>query len=480
MYSLKEGQIDRLLKLTNNKKHRLILLLMLDCGLGVSRCASLRISSFDFGKRILNLGNKVVSISDRCYDLLSEYISGINHPRMALLQKQHSHKVMKNNQSNFYSKVLHTKNSFLFPSKNGHMCRKSINKFLERLAKKHPEFCGIHPKVIQDQFVSNSSTASKSSLFLDKLKGFFFTKKRKQVINLDSEISKIGLKTFGRKNEIEKIGRLLEKKVNIMILGGTGVGKSHLINCLVSNYKEKVLKLDDCYEIKRSLVNILMFLYKEDKDALKNELYPEFDYDALFNHLQKDSMTNLCKEIIKATSKNEYLLVIDSCDRITPRGVKILEELKDHFCILTSAREVPLNKSSFLWNFEMIRLKNLERRFAIGLICHLSNGMQIEDSWLFRNHVFEQSVGNPRVICELIDRYRKEVVVTCDVVREIRHSGSLKEYDCSWFVIIFLGVISCMRFMSHELGNDSLRFIGGCSVLGLLVFRSLFSKRRRL
>ena len=84
-------------------------------------------------------------------------------------------------------------------------------------------------------------------------------------------------------------------------------------------------------------------------------------------------------------------------------------ELKDYFCISTAAREMPLNKSSFLWNFEIVRLKNLERKFALGLIYHLSDGMQIEDQWLFRNHVFEQSVGNPRGVDLLGDRHARRV-----------------------------------------------------------------------
>ncbi len=474
MYSLKEGQIDRLLKLVDNKRHKLILLLMIDCGIGVSDCVCLKVSDFDFSKRILKIRNKVISVSDRCYDLLTGYISNIKDLKVdSFLFSGTAKEDLKNG--------------------NGHLCRKSVNKFLERLGKRHLEFCGIHPKALQMAGINSNplkeySLIKKAAWNIKSILGFQkhkdsvgFNNQMLRFLQHDKEIfNDQKLKTFGRKSELERIGKLLGKSVNVMILGGGGVGKSHLIDRLVDGYEGKVLRLDDCYEIKRSLVNILMFLYKGDKDALKKELYPEFDYDALVNHLQKDSMSNLCKEIIKVTKKNEYLLVIDSCDRITPRGIKILEELKDHFCILTAAREMPLNKSSFLWNFEIVRLKNLERRFALGLIHTLSKGLEIEDFVLFRNHVFEQSVGNPRVICELIERYRKEVVVTSDVVREVRHSGGLKEFDCSWFVIVFLGIISCLRFMSHELGNDSLRFIGGCSVLGLLIFRSLFSKRRRL
>ncbi len=469
MYLLKEGQTKRLLNVIDNQKHKLILLFMLDCGLKVSQCISLKISSFDFGKRIIKTGIPV-KIPDRCYELLSNYISSIKNLNYESFLFPASASKMRNN------------------SNRKHICRKSINKFLERLAKKYPEFHGIHPKALQ-LARPECSIANEDSLLnkaLGRFKNAFgFKKRRHEIFHFvqddkgENDSSYDKSKTFGRKDELKKIQKFLEKKINVMLLGGVGVGKSHLINCLVNQFKSKILRLDDCYEIKKSLINILLFLYKNDKDTLKNELYPDYNYDALLNHLQRDSMSNLCKEIIKITAKNEYLLVIDSCDRITPRGVKILEELKDHFSILSSAREIPINKSSFLWNFEIVRMKNLERRFALGMIMHLSRNMDIEDVSLFRNHIFEQSVGNPRVIMELIERYKKEVVVTPDIVREVRHTGSLKEYDCSLFIILFFGFLSCLRFMSHELGNDSLRFIGGCSVLLMLLIRNVLSKRKK-
>ena len=83
--------------------------------------------------------------------------------------------------------------------------------------------------------------------------------------------------------------------------------------------------------------------------------------------------------MIKITQQHEYLLVIDNVDKITPRAIKALESLKDHFTILTTAREVPLNKSSFLWNFEIIPIKPLSRKHSLALIQQLSQGIEIED-----------------------------------------------------------------------------------------------------
>lgn len=138
-------------------------------------------------------------------------------------------------------------------------------------------------------------------------------------------------------------------------------------------------------------------------------LYGDYDLDKLHQHLQRDSIASLTREMIKITQKHEYLLLIYNVDKITPRAIKALESLKDHFTILTSAREVPLKKSSFLWNFEILPIKPLARTHSLTLIQRLSHGLEIEDFTLYRNHIYEQTEGNPRDMVELIDRYKKKL-----------------------------------------------------------------------
>ena len=126
----------------------------------------------------------------------------------------------------------------------------------------------------------------------------------------------------------------------------------------------------------------------------------------------------------RKTSPNEYILMIENVDGITAKGMKCIEMLKDHFTIITTAREVSINKTSFLWNFQIIDLEPLPRQDALELIYRLSYDIEIENMEVFRNHIYEQSDGNPRVIFEMCERYRKETIVTSDIVRSIRHYGS--------------------------------------------------------
>lgn len=146
---------------------------------------------------------------------------------------------------------------------------------------------------------------------------------------------------------------------------------------------------------------------------------------------------------------------------------------------MTTARQVPFNKADFLWNFERIEINNLSRSESFELIQRLSYDLEIEDFEMFRTHIYEQTDGNPRAILEMIERYRKEPFILRDTIRDITHSGALREYDMSLFVILFIASIAVLRYMTSELDNPSFRFIGGVAMILLIFSRTFFNKTKR-
>jgi hypothetical protein len=269
-----------------------------------------------------------------------------------------------------------------------------------------------------------------------------------------------------------QITELVNKQVNCILIGDIGTGKSHLLQQITA--AKKILNFDDFSDIKQTLAQTLLYLYKNEKETVFKLIYGEHDLTKAGAKMNKETVKNLCDELIKITAKNEYILKIDNVDRITPKAIKALEFLKDHFTIITSAREVPINKQAFLWNFEIIRIQPLTREHSLELIHKLSYDLDVEDFELFRNHIYEQSAGNPRVIFELSERYRKENIITSEVIRTVRHTGSLQEIDMSLAVLITLGALAILRYAAGETGNHSLRFIGGCAMVLLIISRYFF------
>ncbi len=494
---LDKRKADKLLTKLRNQSHRCAILLMMDCGLRVSECVSLRLSNFDFRNKSVTVKSlkkrdtekfRKVPISERLYNELAIYLKDFN-----------------------------TKNpeAYLFPRPNNlenHISRKAMNQLCYRIKKRDPDFRNLHPHALrhtcatsllssgaelheikeilghqkydttliyahipQQILKSRIDKATEIKLTLwQRLKCYIFPPPRPILINIQGESTKFIL---GRNSELLRVNELINKNCNTIFMGPIGVGKTHLLNHIQTD--KKIIRFDDFSDLKKTLIAALMYLYKNDKEHVFKLLYGDFDLSKLDHHFQKDSVINLCNELIKATTKHEYLLIIDNCDRITPKGIKTLELLKDHFVIVTSARQISVEKSSFLWNFEVIKLETLTRQNALELTHKLAYDIDIEDMELFRNHIWEQSSGNPRVIYELIERYRKEVVITSEVIKSVRHFGSMREFDMSLTVLIMLGGLAILRYMSHEVGNDSLKFIGGCAMILLIFSRYLFSFTKR-
>lgn len=487
-------ELNSIIDVTQNLKHRCIILLMADCGLRVSEVINLKIESFDFKNRFLICQSlkkrdenefRKIPLSQRLFRELAEYIYTLNNV---------------------------TPGDWLFPcpnDKNLHIQRFAVNRFLRRLKQKHHFNNKLHPHTFRHTFATNlvknkvpleniklmlghksydttliyahvpfdtlrdniESVAKKQTNFLKRFfLNYWTTTKSINIRRSDASM-------VGRSAELDTINNFLQKDINICLLGEPGTGKTMVLNNIVTS--KKVLILDDTSNIKKSLVYLLIYLYDNDKEAVKNLIFGDFDTAQISAKLNRESVRNLCEEIIKLVDKKKYILKIHDIDEITPRVTKVLNLLKDHFQIITSARNIALNKSDFLWNFEKIEINNLSRSDSFELIQKLSFDFEIEDFEMYRNHIYEQTDGNPRAICDMIERYKHEPFILRENIRDITHFGALKEWDMSFFVVLFIASIAILRYMTTELHNPSLRFIGGVAMILLIFSRSIFSKTRR-
>lgn len=489
---------DQLINSIKNIKHKTAFLIMLDAGLRVTECCTLKMKNFDFKKKVL----LVYSLKKREEKLIREIPISVR--LMQILAEYIKERKPKDGESWLFENI----------DKTSHMSRKTMNSVCERIRKNNPAFATLHPHALRHTFATqllstgtelhdvktllghtninttliynhtpieilrqniNNSTKEKVGWFKrfwDKISG-----KNKPVV-IGNFTNNSNSFIIGRDTELRKVIELLNKNINIILIGKIGIGKSHIINQL--DFKDKkILKIDELTNLKLTFLNLLLYLLDNEKETIKEMLYGNYSKEQLKTKLQRDSTNSLIEEIVKITHKHEYILMIDNVDGITAKGMKTIELLKDHFVIITTAREIPINKSNFIWNFERLQITNLSRGHSLELIHRLSNDMEIEDWELYRNHIFDQSSGNPRVIFELCQRYRKELIITHDVIRSVRHIGGIPEIDMSFVVVFILAGISILRYTSREIGGENLRFIGGIALVLLMLSRYFLSKTKR-
>jgi hypothetical protein len=187
--------------------------------------------------------------------------------------------------------------------------------------------------------------------------------------------------------------------------------------------------------------------------------------------------------LIQITKPKEYTIIFDDLTNITRAQVSYLEKLKNHFHILAAARQVKVEHSSFITNFEKLEIKPLTRPETLELIAKVSLPYlsRIEDYEGFKNHIWDQTGGNPLFTLEMLERYEKEAFISTEQTREIRHSAAQKELDMMLPFVIGLSALMILRYAGGELGDDSgaYRLIGGVFLVFALFARNIYKMVRR-
>lgn len=487
---------DQLIKnMSKNKKHLLITLLMIDCGLRVSEVARLQVGHFDFKNSQLIIpslkkrkaGNKPVRDAFRTIPMTRRVIDALSNYYVTL----------KNRESTDY----------VFPakSKSGHMRREAIWKFIKKKS-----VYGAYPHMLRHTFAtkivnegndirvaqnllghrsfktteiylhiaeSEKRAAIRSidqrSLYL-RLKDRFFPRRR--VFQLDTTNGLTGIHV-GRKDELMKLHDLYNKRVNVLVTGDQGIGKSELLNQIQG---DKVLRLDDFSGVKKTLGNILLHLHQGDKGKIIDLLTKDADINRV---MTRESISRIVELISKVVEPKEYTLVIDDLSNVTKGGIVVLEKLKNVFHIIAAARRIKINQSSFLTNFQKLEVGSLQRHEATKLIMYLTKNMRdrVEDFETFKNHIYEQTNGNPMYIYELVERFGKEPDITIEQIRDIRHHAAYSEIDISIPIVVMISSLMVLRYIGGEFEDDSgaFKLFGGAFLLFALFARNIFKLGKR-
>lgn len=308
--------------------------------------------------------------------------------------------------------------------------------------------------------------------FLEKLKRRFATKKRVDLIPMD-----LGTKFHvGRREERERAIDLVEKRVNILITGEAGTGKTHILDNLGL---EKMWRLDEVS--KAALVGMLLELHQGDKAKVLEKIVDNADIKKV---ITKDSIQRLCEILIKATEQYEYTIIVDRGEAITKRGGQILEALKNHFHFIVAARQIKIQHKEFVSNFEKLELKGLKRIEATKLINLTSADFvsKIGDYEAYKTHIWNKSLGNPGKILELVERFRKEGQISASRISSIEFTSAMKEIDMLLPLLIFISSLMVLRYVGGELDEDNkgaFKLLGGSFMLVALFARSMFTNVKR-
>ena len=482
--TISKKQQRRLLQSTHSKKYQAVILLMLDCGLRVSELIKLQCQHILFAQNKIRIKStnkeRIIPMTQRLLKALADYWPTLieTNPDNYLFPAGKNSKINHIGRKQIWKKI----NQLSKGTANPTILR---NTFAARVVKENDlsiarELLGEtsisttekHIEIIEAQRERAIKSIEQDHLITKLYRRFFPT----QTLHIIP--AEIGITNFhiGRKDEMQKLHDCGKKKINLLITGEQGVGKTHLLD----NYNYgNLIRIGDLSTTKKMIAGLLLHLFETDKESIAKTLYEKQlnknDIDTL---VYRETIKRMTEMLIQITEQHEYTLLIDDVTRIPPTGVIALEKLKNHFHIICAARRIPMTKSSFLTNFERIELNLLSRPESIELINRVSQPIlkKIEDYETYKNHIFENTNGNPLFMIEMIERYSKESEITLEVIRDYRHTAALKEFDFSLVLVILLSSLMVLRYISGELGDDSgaMRLFGGIFLMFALFARNIF------
>ena len=312
----------------------------------------------------------------------------------------------------------------------------------------------------------------------------FFPKRRVHIQPMAEGLTKFHV---GRKKEMLELATLCEKKVNTLILGPQGIGKSHLLDNL---QMPNILRADEVGSAKKFIGGILLMLHEGMEDEDGCQIDPKTHVIELVTrnadvrrYIIKESLGNLVETLLQVCKPKEYTIMIDDVTRLTQGGLKVLEKLKGHFHIVAAGRTVKLDKISGFTNFQRIDLRPLSRseshEFAELAATRLAG--RIENFDHFKDYLYRQTKGIPGYMLELIERLDVETDLSIERVNTIEHIAARRGVAIFPFIIIGLACMTAFRYIGKGIGIEKnfLMTLAGIGMLALFFGREVLRHTKR-
>jgi len=290
--------------------------------------------------------------------------------------------------------------------------------------------------------------------------------------------------TVGRQVELKRLQENCAKGVDTLLVGGVGVGKSHLLKLLEGG---KVIHVQGLSPAKQAIVSLAEELYN--RGALRaapsggQEVEEEADAASFEDFKKTQARTSVrgwVQMVLDAVEKDEYTLVIDDLSDLTTISARVIDLLAQKFVLLGALHTVKKAHERYFWKFEQMEIGHLPPDEARRLIRQTAAGAEVEDMRMFETHLLARTGGNPRAIIESVERLRREPAVTRSAVRELVHSGAQQQIDMTPVVVIPVLALVAFRVMARGLGNMEFYLVAGLGSALLMGVRFyLFRSSRR-
>ena len=284
--------------------------------------------------------------------------------------------------------------------------------------------------------------------------------------------------TINRKDELKKLIRNQRKNIPTLILGKSGIGKTHILYELMnylSERKVRFLYVEKFKPVKETLINLHKSLNKS-KLTDKEE-----------KSLKRLTSSELSQGIILTLEarKKDFMIIFDHLEDVTSSTADILMKLSSLTLVFGAGQFVRRVRSlrRFFWQFEIIEIEPLSKEDSVSLVEKLIKlkKLNIKCRNFFINQIVTNTGGIPLSIIETINRAKTKGKVTRTSVRDMFiHASGVKEIDASPFIMLMFAFFIVMRFVYRGFGEfQGYAMFGALTGLGMFVRYMLYRSATR-
>jgi len=284
--------------------------------------------------------------------------------------------------------------------------------------------------------------------------------------------------TINRKDELKKLIRNQRKNIPTLILGKSGIGKTHILYELMNYLRERKVRflyVEKFKPVKETLINLHKSLNKS-KLTDKEE-----------KSLKRLTSSELSQGIILTLEarKKDFMIIFDHLEDVTSSTADILMKLSSLTLVFGAGQFVRRVRSlrRFFWQFEIIEIEPLSKEDSVSLVEKLVKlkKLNIKCRNFFINQIVTNTGGIPLSIIETINRAKTKGKVTRTSVRDMFiHASGVKEIDASPFIMLMFAFFIVMRFVYRGFGEfQGYAMFGALTGLGMFVRYMLYRSARR-
>lgn len=289
--------------------------------------------------------------------------------------------------------------------------------------------------------------------------------------------------TINRKDELKKLIRNQRKNIPTLILGKSGIGKTHILYELMSYLRERKVRflyVEKFKPVKETLINL-------HKSLNKSELTDKEE-----KSLKRLTSSELSQGIILTLEarklearKKDFMIIFDHLEDVTSSTADILMKLSSLTLVFGAGQFVRRVRSlrRFFWQFEIIEIEPLSKEDSVSLVEKLVKlkKLNIKCRNFFINQIVTNTGGIPLSIIETINRAKTKGKVTRTSVRDMFiHASGVKEIDASPFIMLMFAFFIVMRFVYRGFGEfQGYAMFGALTGLGMFVRYMLYRSARR-